>query len=74
MIINISNGGQSIAVELPHGTEVGHIRTLEDYLSEIGAPSSYTLAVDGRGAEDNQILEHGATVTFRPVSASKGLS
>lgn len=72
MTVTLNNGGQTIQVELPHGTEVGHIRTLQDDLAEIGAPSSFTFAVDGRGVEDNEILRDRSVVTFRPVSASKG--
>ena len=72
MDITLSNGGESVSVFLPHGTEAGHIRTLTDEMEEIGAPSSFTLAVDGRGVEDSAILTNGCTVTFRPKEGNKG--
>lgn len=69
----LTNGDSSVTVDLPHGTEVGHIRTLRDDLDDIGAPSSFSLAVNGTGVEDNFILPPNATVTFRPIVGTKGL-
>lgn len=72
MDITLDNGGIQTTVSLPHGTEVGHIRTLRDQLEDIGAPSSFTLAIDGRGVEDSAVLANGCTVTFRPLEGGKG--
>lgn len=73
MDITLSNGGeQTVVRNLPHGTEAGHIRTLTSQLEDIGAPSSFTLAIDGRGVEDGTALTHGCTVTFRPKDGGKG--
>jgi len=72
MIVTLSNGGATVSVDLPHGTEAGHIRSMQDELDDIGAPSSFTLAVDGQGVDDSAPLSHGATVTFRPRGGDKG--
>jgi hypothetical protein len=73
MDITLENGGEQVFVRnLPYGTEAGHIRTLQSELEDIGAPSSFTLAVDGRGVEDNTPLTGGCTVTFRPKDGGKG--
>ncbi len=72
MQITLSNGGATTTLEVPPGTEVGHIRTFSDELEDIGAPSSFTLAVDGVGVEDSTTLRAGQTVTLRPLQGSKG--
>ncbi len=72
MDITLSNGGASVTKSVPPGTEVGHIRTFTDELEDIGAPSSFTLAVDGVGVDDNTVLRAGQTVTLRPLAGSKG--
>lgn len=71
MEIILQNGVQ-LPVQVREGTEVGHIRTLRRELEEIGAPSTFTFAVGGIGAEDNVVLTEGAVVTFRPVTGTKG--
>lgn len=71
MEIILQNGVQ-LPVQVREGTEVGHIRTLRRELEEIGAPSTFTFAVNGVGSEDNVALTEGAVVTFRPVTGTKG--
>jgi hypothetical protein len=72
--ITISNGGESTPVTVPFASQVGVIREAahQDARENIGAPSSFTLAVNGAGVDDNHILREGDTVTFRPKSAEKG--
>jgi len=72
MIIVISNAGQNENIEVPLGSEIGHVRSLQHILEDIGAPSSYTFAVNGVGTEDSYRLQPNDIVTFRPVSANKG--
>ena len=72
MIVTLKNGSEQVQVELPMGTEAGHIRTLREELDEIGAPSAYTIAVNGAGVGDNAQLPAGAIVTFRPTQGDKG--
>ena len=71
MEIILVNGVQ-LPVQVREGTEVGHLRTLRRELEEVGAPSTFTFAVNGVGVEDNAVLEDGAQVTFRPVTGTKG--
>ena len=70
--VALEHGGIQVTVEVPQGTDLGHIRTLRFELDEIGAPSSYTLGVNGTGQDDNTVLEAGDIVSFRPVSGNKG--
>lgn len=72
MIVKLSNGGQTRSIEVAPGTEVGHVRSFEEELEDIGAPGTYTLAIDGQGVDDNVSLQSGCTVTFRPVQGNKG--
>lgn len=72
MQITLANGGQESRIEVPPGTEVGHVRTLIEDLQDIGAPSSYTLAINGAGVEDSAPLQPGSVVTFRPLAGNKG--
>lgn len=72
VIIKIVNGGSTARVEVQNGTEVGHIRSLRDDLEDVGAPSSYTFAINGQGVEDSKILQHDDTVTLRPRAGEKG--
>jgi hypothetical protein len=70
----IENGGETANVSVPFASQVGVIREAahQDARENIGAPSSYTLAVNGAGVDDNHILREGDVVTFRPKSAEKG--
>jgi hypothetical protein len=65
-------GGIEHRVSVPQGTDLGHIRTLNNDLDSIGAPSSYSLAINGAGQDDNKVLEQGDKISFRPISSSKG--
>ena len=71
MDITLTNGVQ-LALTVREGTEVGHIRTLRRDLEEIGAPSTFTFAVNGVGVEDSHVLADGDNVSFRPISGTKG--
>jgi hypothetical protein len=71
MQINIVNGVQ-MPLTVQENTEVGHIRSLHRELEEIGAPSTFTFAVNGVGVEDNHILAEGDNVSFRPITGTKG--
>jgi len=68
----LSHGGVQVRVELPSGIDLGHIRSLDAELDEIGAPSNYNLGVNGVGQDDTKILEDGDVVSFRPVQGNKG--
>jgi hypothetical protein len=70
--ITLVNDGLEHQVDVPLGSNAGMVRRLHDALEEIGAPSSYTLSVNGESATDETILTPGARVGFRPTSASKG--
>lgn len=72
MIIKLTNGGESIDVEVPLGSDAGVVRTLTAEREEIGAPSSYTLAMNGRGIQDSEPLTPGCVITFRQVEGGKG--
>lgn len=72
MTIVLKNAGEEISVSVPLASQVGVVREQELALEDIGAPSSYTLAVNGQGVDDNHILREGDVVTFRPKSAEKG--
>lgn len=70
--IVLSHGGVQVGLELPAGTDLGHIRSLDTELDEVGAPSSYTLGVNGVGQDDSRTLQDGDIVSFRPVAGNKG--
>jgi|TARA_R110002167_G_scaffold66667_4_gene188670 molybdopterin converting factor small subunit len=72
MVIVIKNGGEEAAVNVPNGASVGSIRDQHDELEEVGAPSSYTFAVNGTSAGDSTALKSGDVVTFRPKTSEKG--
>lgn len=74
MNIQISNGGETANINIPFASQVGVIRETahQDARENIGAPSSYTFAVNGAGVDDDHILREGDVVTFRPKSAEKG--
>lgn len=72
MNIHVKHGGETITLDLPAATEVGHIRSKTRHLEDLGVPSNFTLEVNTQGVPDSQILQNGDTVTFRPVSANKG--
>ena len=72
MDIQLQNNGVFIPVTVPDGADAGHIRTLRDPLQRIGVPSSYTLAVNNVGVDDNTVLQPGDVVTFRPKDGDKG--
>ncbi len=71
-MVILQNGDQTLNVDVPHGVDAGHIRTLREELDEIGAPSSFTIAVNGVGVEDSSLLPPGAVVTLRPKAGEKG--
>ena len=68
----LNHGGASNPVQVPAGSELGYIRQLSDDLEDIGAPDSYNLAIGGVQQADSTPLGDGQTVSFRPVSGSKG--
>lgn len=70
--IVLNHGGVQVGVEVPEGTDLGHIRSLSEDLDEIGAPSNYNLGVNGTGQDDDRVLLEGDIVSFRPVSGNKG--
>ena len=72
MIVIIRNGSEETSVQLENGATVQQIRDCVEELEEIGAPSSYTFAVNGQAVEDNHVLASGAVVTFRPRTSEKG--
>ena len=59
-------------VDVPLGSTAGTVRRLSDDLEEVGAPSSYTLSVNGQQVTDDSVLTPGARVAFRPETGSKG--
>ena len=68
----LTNAGVEQRVTVPTGTDLGHVRTLNDDLDNIGVPSSYNLAVNGVSQEESKVLSEGDKISFRPVSGSKG--
>lgn len=74
MNITLCNAGCEVEVDVPMGSSAGFVRRLTDDLEEIGAPSTYTLSVNGEAVTDDAILSPGARVAFRPVSGEKGLA
>lgn len=72
MIIIIKNGSEETSVNLPDGARVSDIRRQEDALEEVGAPASYTFAVDGNSVSEDTVLQSGNVVTFRPRTSEKG--
>ena len=70
--VNISHGGIQIPVNVPSGTDLGHVRSLNAELQRLGAPSNFKLGVNGVGREDDYILSHNDVVSFRPVAGEKG--
>jgi hypothetical protein len=71
MTINITNG-MSIEIQVQDGSDVGSIRAMRQKLEEIGAPESFSFAVNGVGVEDSYILQEGDNVSMRPKSGEKG--
>lgn len=69
---HLCHNGYSIPVKVNAGTEVGFARERESELEEIGAPSSYSLAVNGVGVADSHVVKEGDRITFRPVQNDKG--
>ena len=63
---------QPATVNVPLASQVGVVREQSSALEDIGAPSSYTFAVNGAGVDDDHILREGDIVTFRPRSGEKG--
>lgn len=74
MNIQISNGGEATPLSVPFASQVGVVReaSYQDARENIGAPSSYTLAVNGAGVDDDHLLREGDVVTFRPKNSEKG--
>lgn len=72
MNIVLCNAGHEVQVDVPMGSSVGTVRRLYDDLEEIGAPSTYTLSMNGEGVTDDAILSPGARVSFRPLEGGKG--
>lgn len=72
--IQLSNGGETTPVSVPFASQVGVIREAshQDARENIGAPSSYTFAVNGAAVDDDHVLREGDTVTFRPKTSEKG--
>lgn len=69
--ITLVNGGQELSITVQNRSEVGHIRSLVNELEEIGAPSTYKLAVNGVQVEDSHVLAEGDVVSFRPITGEK---
>ncbi len=72
MEIILTSGAVQLPVTVREGVDVGHLRTLRRELEEIGAPSTFTFAVNGVGVEDSAPLTEGALVSFRPINGTKG--
>jgi hypothetical protein len=72
MNIVLTNAGMEVTVDVPLGSSAGFVRRLSDDLEEIGAPSTYTISVNGESVTDDVILSPGARIAFRPVSSEKG--
>jgi hypothetical protein len=72
MIIIIKNGPEETSVNLADGSRVSDIRRHEQELEEVGAPASYTFAVDGVSVAEDHLLQSGNVVTFRPRTSEKG--
>jgi hypothetical protein len=72
MRITLTHAGTDHDVEVPLGSTAGIVRRLQDDLEEVGAPSTFTLSVNGEAASDETVLSPGARVAFRPVSGEKG--
>lgn len=70
--VNLKYGGETITISVPAATEVGHIRTKQSQLEDLGVPSNYTLDINGQGVADSVILQDGDNVSFRAISATKG--
>lgn len=72
MIVIIRNGSEETSVNLDNGASVQQIRDCVEELEEVGAPSSYTFAVNGVSVNEDHVLTSGAVVTFRPRTSEKG--
>jgi hypothetical protein len=72
MIVIIRNGSEETSVNLDNGAKVQEIRDCVDELEEVGAPGSYTFAVNGVAVSEDHVLTSGAVVTFRPRTSEKG--
>ena len=72
MIVVIKNGPEETSVTLRDGSNVGSVREQHEALEEVGAPASYTFAVNGNAAPESQILRSGDVVSFRPRTSEKG--
>ena len=67
-------GDERASVDVPNFSEVGLLRetTYREAREEIGAPGSYTFAINGSAVEDNHKLQNGDVVSFRPRTGDKG--
>ena len=72
MIIVIKNGSEETSVNMPNNATAGSVRDAHDELEEVGAPSSFTIAVNGQGVNDSHQLKSGDVITFRPKTSEKG--
>lgn len=74
MNIRLANGGETTTTDVPYGSEVGVLMESKyrEALEDIGAPSSYTFAVNGKAVEHTYQLKEGDEVTFRPKNGDKG--
>lgn len=72
MTVTLVYAGAEIEVDIPLGSALSAIRDLEDELQDIGAPSSYTMSINGQEASDETTVPPGARVGFRPIDAKKG--
>lgn len=72
--IKLTNQGESHEIEVPAGSDVGIVREPQyaEDREEVGAPTSFSLSINGKGVEDNTTLSEGDVVGFRPVDADKG--
>lgn len=72
MTITLVNAGMEHRIDVPAGSTAGFIRRLSDDLEEVGAPSTYTLSVNGEAVSDEASLSPGDRVSFRPQTGDKG--
>ena len=74
MNVKFQNGGEEVTVNLPYGSTAGEVRksAYSEQREDVGAPSSYSVTVNGLAVENGHILKEGDSIGFRPVIGKKG--
>lgn len=74
MTCKFVNGGEEVTVNLPYGSTAGEVRksAYSESREDVGAPSSYSITVNGLAVEDGHILKDGDSIGFRPITGTKG--